>query len=313
MLNLKHLYYFHVFTQDLSTTAAAKRLLISVPALSNQLKQLEHILGSKLIKRTHGKVVLTQNGKMIEHYADRMFSVYEELNTRISLGADSESDFRVGLCQNFGARFSVNLLSLIADSRIANSHKTCVTRDTSEKLFVGFKEQNFDLVMCAAGEDSIDKSFGISKILDFPVRLFVSKNIAFNLAPFHKKVEKLDLDALIALANKLKIPFVQPAANTALRKETDHFLLNLKVMPAKTIECNNSDIIVQLVEGGYAMGFFPFPSLLDFKSAESLTILGPPGGYWTHKITILATKAEGKLLTNITPLAKVFFPDVEVD
>ena len=54
MLNLKHLYYYNVFAQELSTQKAAKRLGITSPALSNQLKQLEGFLGIPLTKRVNG-------------------------------------------------------------------------------------------------------------------------------------------------------------------------------------------------------------------------------------------------------------------
>ena len=71
MLNLKHLYYFHVFAQELSTVKAAKRLAISSPALSNQLKQLEEFLGLTLTRRTGNQFELTGSGKKIQHYTDR--------------------------------------------------------------------------------------------------------------------------------------------------------------------------------------------------------------------------------------------------
>ncbi len=85
MLNLKHLYYFHIFAQELSTTKAAKRLSISAPALSNQLKELDTFLGNKLAERVHGKFVLTDFGNTILSYTERIFAPYEELLNKITL------------------------------------------------------------------------------------------------------------------------------------------------------------------------------------------------------------------------------------
>jgi LysR family transcriptional regulator, salicylic acid-responsive activator of bsdBCD len=79
MLNLKHLYYFYVFGQELSITKAAERLRLTPPALSNQLKVLENFLGFKLYIRENGNTRLTSQGKTICKYANKIFSPYEEL------------------------------------------------------------------------------------------------------------------------------------------------------------------------------------------------------------------------------------------
>jgi DNA-binding transcriptional LysR family regulator len=83
MINLKHLYYFYIFSQELNMTKAAERLLITVPALSNQLKELEEQLNFKLYLREHGKTELTQKGKVLADYANRIFGPYEELRSEV--------------------------------------------------------------------------------------------------------------------------------------------------------------------------------------------------------------------------------------
>lgn len=65
---------------------------------------------------------------------------------------------------------------------------------------------------------------------------------------------------------------------SVLREETDRLLLTSNISPTKTIECNSSAAIVQLIERGFAMGLIPTPCLLDFKSANLLTVLGPKNG-----------------------------------
>jgi LysR family transcriptional activator of nhaA len=81
MLNLKHLYYFYVFGQELSITQAAKRLRLTPPALSNQLKELENFVGYKLYTREKGKIKLTDKGKVVCKYSVKIFSPYEELRS----------------------------------------------------------------------------------------------------------------------------------------------------------------------------------------------------------------------------------------
>lgn len=79
MLNIKHLYYFYIFGQELSITRAAKRLSLTPPALANQIKNLENFVGIKLYINEEGKLELTDKGKFICKYAAKIFSPYEEL------------------------------------------------------------------------------------------------------------------------------------------------------------------------------------------------------------------------------------------
>lgn len=81
MLNLKHLYYFYIFGQERSITKAARRLYLTPPALSNQLKELESCIGFKLYVRKSNKIVLTDKGKVVCKYSEKIFAPYEELRS----------------------------------------------------------------------------------------------------------------------------------------------------------------------------------------------------------------------------------------
>ena len=64
-MNLKQLTYFLTIVDEGNITAAAKRLHISQPPLSNQLKLLEESLGVKLMERGARNITLTEAGKLL--------------------------------------------------------------------------------------------------------------------------------------------------------------------------------------------------------------------------------------------------------
>lgn len=61
-LELRPLRYFMVLAETLHYTQAAELLFISQSALSQQIKQLEHLLGARLFIRTNRKVALSPAG-----------------------------------------------------------------------------------------------------------------------------------------------------------------------------------------------------------------------------------------------------------
>ncbi len=139
MLNLKHLYYFHVFVQEGSTAKAAKKLRISSPALSNQLKELEAFIGSSLTKRVDGKAILTEQGEIVQHYTERMFAAYEELRTKVSATGGLKNDqLKIGVCNIIGARFAFDVLALFENFNLSLCSNVKVSFDSADLVFENF-------------------------------------------------------------------------------------------------------------------------------------------------------------------------------
>ena len=76
-LNLHLLRVFYAVVQQQSFIKAAQALNISQPAVSKNVKELEHQLGSVLIDRAHkrNKITLTQAGQTLYHHAHSIFTL----------------------------------------------------------------------------------------------------------------------------------------------------------------------------------------------------------------------------------------------
>lgn len=78
-LNYHHLRYFRVIAREQSLARAAEKLNLSAPALSIQLKQLEHNLGHVLFERRSSGLTLTEAGRVVLDYAETIGRAGEEL------------------------------------------------------------------------------------------------------------------------------------------------------------------------------------------------------------------------------------------
>lgn len=78
-INFNHLYYFLTIAKEGSIVKAAKKLNMTQPALSHQLKLLEIDLGKKLFDRLGKRLVINQDGESVKDYASKIFRHSEEM------------------------------------------------------------------------------------------------------------------------------------------------------------------------------------------------------------------------------------------
>jgi LysR family transcriptional activator of nhaA len=78
-LNYHHLLYFWVVAREGSIAAATRKLNLTQPTISAQLRQLEESLGEKLFEKSGRGLVLTESGRIALRYADEIFALGREL------------------------------------------------------------------------------------------------------------------------------------------------------------------------------------------------------------------------------------------
>lgn len=112
MLNLHHLTLFDAVAREKHISKAAKRLLISQPAVSKQLRQLETAVGTALVDRSAKGVRLTAAGDLLAGYARRLVALAGEAEHAMAeLRGLRRGKLTIGASTTLGAYFLPGLLA----------------------------------------------------------------------------------------------------------------------------------------------------------------------------------------------------------
>ncbi len=79
----RRLQVFHTVARLLSFTKAAETLHMTQPAVTFQVRQLEEYFNTRLFDRTHNKIGLTDAGKQVFNFADKIFEQYAQMEDAV--------------------------------------------------------------------------------------------------------------------------------------------------------------------------------------------------------------------------------------
>ena len=80
-MNLDHLKTFHYVARLRSFTKAAHELFLTQPAVSLQIQGLEHSLKATLFDRRKKKIELTEEGRILFGYTQRLFGLFDDIES----------------------------------------------------------------------------------------------------------------------------------------------------------------------------------------------------------------------------------------
>ncbi len=115
-LTLRHLRVFRAIMATGSATAAADRLAITQPAVSQQLAQLEEALGLKLFERKAGRLTATDSAVELHREVANAFDSIERIvNLASRLKADAPAVLRIGAAHSLGVQVLPQICGAFAD------------------------------------------------------------------------------------------------------------------------------------------------------------------------------------------------------
>ncbi|TLG71515.1 LysR family transcriptional regulator [Culicoidibacter larvae] len=102
-MEIRVLNYFVETARQKSMTKAAKKLHVTQPTLSKQLKDLEHELGQKLFKRSNYNINLTPEGEILYKRAVDILTIADKTKAEFkSMNDFNGGDLHIGCAESYG-------------------------------------------------------------------------------------------------------------------------------------------------------------------------------------------------------------------
>ena len=112
-MKLRVLNYFVATAQELNMTRAAQRLLVSQPALSRQIADLEDELGVKLFNRQLRHLTLTPAGQYLYEQAKEILTLASKTKSNLQSSAVISGDLTIAAGESFAMQRLMNIVSNI--------------------------------------------------------------------------------------------------------------------------------------------------------------------------------------------------------
>jgi len=246
-LNYHHLLYFWTVAREGSIAAATKKLNLTQPTISAQLRQLEESLGEKLFEKSGRGLVLTEAGHVALRYADEIFALGRELR-------DTLRDRPTGKPKRVTIGIADVVPKLVAYRVLRPAFETAteiemVCRESSSEVLLGLLGQHeVDLVITdAPASGAALRTYN---------HLLGESGTTFFAAP-----------ALAASAKKQfpkslhGAPLLLPGEGTQLRRALELWLDSTGIAPRRIGQFD--DLALMTAFGRAGTGIFPAPSAIE--------------------------------------------------
>ena len=242
-MDLHHLRVFRAAAHRASFTAAGKDLSLSQSTVSLHIKQLEVEFGAGLFVRSRKRVVLSEAGKVLLQYVDRIFA---ELHNA-ELAVREFSEVKRGTIR-FGVGATTLIYSLppvLAAFRRKYPHiEVAVTTGTTEVLLDALLANTLDLAVV------MSPSAELSSVQTIPLQL---EPLVIAMPPDHPLTATDTLNA----ADLAGAAWISHLSGTAMETVQQRLFAELSVTPHIVMELENMEAIKSLILSGMGISLLP--------------------------------------------------------
>jgi|GEM_PF-1789713 len=245
---LKHFEYFLAVANNLSFTKAANEIRVAQPAISQQIKYLEFILGLPLFNRDNKKVSLTEAGFLLKKQAEKVLDLVDQtVEVMEKLRGLERGTVSIGMSSTVAAVLMADLTRQFKNKfpDIKLRFAEYMTVDSIEQIING----TIDLGVITLPIDYLKQGISTQHLFDEDLEVIVSNKHPLNL----KNIESIKLKELT------NYQWILPNKSNSLRRLIDQSCEEKGFCPIALIEVDRINSVRNLL----------------VYSAEGISILPP--------------------------------------
>ncbi|MGE7913408.1 LysR family transcriptional regulator [Lysinibacillus xylanilyticus] len=240
-MDIRQLRYFIAIVEEKSISAAAKRLHLSQPPLSQQLKAMEEELGSILIERSKKHLEVTEAGKALYKYALQMIQLMDEAKMEVKeVGSGVKGRLTIG----------INTFSDVSLPEILHQFRNRYPKVT-------FKiQQNESAVLCQLVRDRVIEL----AIIRLPLELNDFSVVHLYNEPFYfiTSNKQKPFNHEVTLADVQNYPIILPSTQGL----GVHYLIleafsRMDLNPYLLGECSDISLLMDLISSDFCTSIVP--------------------------------------------------------
>jgi LysR family transcriptional activator of nhaA len=260
-LNYHHLLYFWTAAREGGITKACRKLHLSQPTVSGQIRALEKRLRAKLFERSGRSLVLTETGRIVYRYADEIFTLGRELQDAVHDRPQGQAlRFAVGVADTLP---KVLVHRLLAPALLTGQpiRVTCTDGDP-EHLLAQLALHELDLVV---------SDFPSSPRLGMKAfnHVLGECGVTFMATPAMARQYRSGFPESLTAA-----PLLLPVGNTALRRSLEQWFDDRGILPRIVGEFADSALLKSFAAAG--VGIFAAPTVVedDVRKMYEVAVVG---------------------------------------
>jgi DNA-binding transcriptional LysR family regulator len=232
ILNINQLRAFYTAAKHKSVSEAANQLMVTPPAVTMQVKQLEETLGIRLMFRDKNSIRLTEVGETVFKKSKVIFGRITEMENFLEDISRAKSGvLRIG-CPPTPAKYVMpRLISMF--KKTYPEIRIVLEQGASSNLVKSIERHQSELavVRCRPDEKRLK------------VKLFGTEELVL-VAAFESRIVATEE---ISVTNLPDIPLIMPQEGSATRRVVLEYLGRFRITPFVVMESASADLIKELV------------------------------------------------------------------
>ena len=253
----RQLEIFAFVAKHLSFTRASELLHLSQPAVSMQIKQLEHLVGMPLIEKVGKKLYLTEAGKVMRDHAEKILSSQRALEETIAKLSGAEKGHLNLTVPETANQFVTLVLAQFCKQHPGMSFHLEIHNRAG--LLDCIKENSADLIIMGQTPDE----------MELVTKPFMKNPLVIIAPPDHE----LSGERNISFKELLSYKFVVRERGSGTRIAMQRFFSEQGIQLKTAMEMPNNEAIKQAVAAGLGLGIVSLHTLQQELALKQVTIL----------------------------------------